>query len=131
MSKQSQMPNDVDVEVGRRIGTLRRKIGMRQQDLAMHLDVSVQLIRKYENGRIRISSSRLAAIAVALDVPVAFLVDRDEAHFDTTASRELAELAAFLVTKEGNALNTAFQRIKSAAVRRSLLALIEVCSQPL
>lgn len=131
MSKRPPMPDEMDVEVGRQISRLRRKAGMRQQDLALRLNVSVQLIRKYESGRIRTGSSRLATIAAALDVPVASLVDRDEAHFETTASRELAELAAFLATTEGNALNTAFQRIKCAAVRRSLLALIEVCSQPL
>lgn len=126
MSKRPPMPNEADAEVGRRVGTLRRKFGMRQQDLAMHLGVSVQLIRKYESGRIRIGSSRLAAIAAALDVPVGFLVDRSRSCFDCTESRELAELLAFVATKEGVALNRAFQRIKSAEVRHSLLALLEV-----
>ena len=125
MSKQLQIPSDVDVEVGRRVGALRRKIGMRQQDLAMHLGVSVQLIRRYESGRIRIGSSRLAAIAAALDVPVGCLVDCGRS-FDCAPSRELAELVAFVATKEGVALNRAFQRIKSTEVRRSLLALLEV-----
>lgn len=131
MSKQLQIPSDVDVEVGRRVGTLRRKSGMRQQDLAMHLGVSVQLIRKYESGRIRIGSSRLAVIAAALDVAVGRLVDRCDPHFECTASRELVELTAFLETHEGATLNRAFQRIKSVEVRRSLLALIEACNRPL
>lgn len=117
-------PNKVDVELGRHISKLRRGAGLRQSDLATHLGVSIQLIRKYESGRIRIGASRLAAIAAALDVPIALLVDRERAPFESTSIRELAELTAFVGTKEGLALNRAFQRIKSADVRRSVLAFL-------
>jgi len=115
--------DDVDLEVGREIARLRRKVGMRQLDLAVHLNVSVQLVRKYESGRIRIGSSRLAAIASGLGVPVASLVDRGRSRAEF--SLELDELVAFVETKEGVALNGAFQRIRSTAVRRSLLAFLE------
>ena len=123
------MPNEVDVEVGCHIKALRRKSGMRQMDLATHLRVSVQLIRKYEGGRVRIGSSRLAAIADALDVPVSCLVDCHKAHFENSAGRELVELTVFIATKEGLALNRAFRRIKSSKIRRSLLELIGTCSR--
>ncbi|WP_425536844.1 helix-turn-helix domain-containing protein [Ensifer adhaerens] len=123
MGRQLQRVDDVDLEVGREIARLRRKVGMRQLDLAVHLNVSVQLVRKYESGRIRIGSSRLAAIASGLGVPVACLVDRGRSQAEF--SRALDELVAFVATKEGVALNRAFQRIRSAAVRRSLLAFLE------
>ncbi len=123
--------DDADVEIGRLIARLRREVRLRQLDLALHINVSVQLVRKYESGRIRIGSSRLAAIATALGVPIAALVDRDGCNYQRGAREELTELAAFLRTNEGTALNMAFQRIKSIQVRRSLLALVRVCSQSL
>lgn len=131
MGRKPQRVDDVDLEVGREIARLRRKAGMRQLDLAVHLNVSVQLVRKYESGRIRIGSSRLAGIAAVLDVPIAALVDRDGCQYERAAGRELAELAAFVETNEGTALNIAFQRIRSVQVRRSLLALVTAYSQSL
>ncbi|WP_077966958.1 helix-turn-helix domain-containing protein [Ensifer adhaerens] len=129
MGRRPQRVEEVDLRVGREIARLRRKAGMRQLDLAVHLNVSVQLVRKYECGRIRVGSSRLAAIASVLDVPIAALVDHDGWKYESVASRELAELSAFLATNEGTALNMAFQRIKSVQVRRSLLALVRAYSQ--
>lgn len=130
MNKGSLVRNAVDANVGRNVSQRRRAAGILQKDLAICLGVSVQLIRKYESGGIRIGASRLAAIAAAIDVPVASLIDRDEQLFEALASSELVELTGFIATKEGLALNRAFQRIQSAKTRRSLLALLKGLVEP-
>lgn len=129
MGMRPQRVDDIDVEIGRLIARLRRKVGMRQLDLAKHLNVSLQLVRKYESGRIRIGSSRLAAIAAGLGVPVDCLFDRGRPEKGGAASGELAEITDFIASEEGIALNVAFHRIESPEVRRSLLGFLKAVAE--
>jgi DNA-binding XRE family transcriptional regulator len=46
------VPNPIDVEVGGRIRTRRRLLGMNQQALADALDLTFQQVQKYEHGAI-------------------------------------------------------------------------------
>lgn len=125
MGKMSRRPSAVDLEIGRRISQRRRNIGMRQQDLAHLIDVSIQLVRKYESGRIRIGSSRLNAISLALGVPTGSFFDGNEGVLVEASTENHAELLAFLRTPDGLALNRAFGRITCTVVRRALLGLID------
>ena len=100
-------PQPVDIEVGRRIHALRRRLGLTRRDLAQEAGVTFQQIQKYEDGQNRISSARLAAIALRLGVSPAAL-------FGETA--DPAQQAAEIET-----LLTAFDDIQDPAQRRSLL----------
>ena len=62
----------VDRFVAQRIRERRRARGMNQRQFAQALGVSLQQVHKYETGTNRVSAGRLAVMAAALDVPVAF-----------------------------------------------------------
>lgn len=61
----------VDVSVGRAVRAERKARGFSQERLATAIGVSFQQLQKYERGSNRVSASKLADIATALEVPVA------------------------------------------------------------
>lgn len=71
-------PKPADIRIGQQIRALRRVAGISQSTLAMIIGVSLQQVKKYENGTNRVSSGRLQEIAAALDVPVGRLYGEPE-----------------------------------------------------
>jgi transcriptional regulator with XRE-family HTH domain len=71
----AKMPNPIDVHVGSRLRMRRMLVGMSQEKLGEHLDLTFQQVQKYEKGSNRISASRLFDMARILDVPVQFFFD--------------------------------------------------------
>ncbi|MDR6100473.1 transcriptional regulator with XRE-family HTH domain [Agrobacterium larrymoorei] len=63
-------PHPVDAHVGRKIRYWRNRHGITQGDLGAEIGVTFQQMQKYENGRNRVSSSRLYEIARCLRVPI-------------------------------------------------------------
>ena len=61
-------PDPVDVEVGRRICSLRLALGRNQSELGRAVDKTFQQIQKYEKGSNRVSASVLYKIAQYLGV---------------------------------------------------------------
>lgn len=68
------MPDPRDIALGLRIKALREERGISQGDVSLEARVSIQQIQKYESGACRISYSRLAMIAAALDMTVTDIV---------------------------------------------------------
>jgi transcriptional regulator with XRE-family HTH domain len=64
-----------DKDIGQRVRVRRLEKGLSQTELAMRIGVSFQQVQKYENGRNRISASRLQRIAELLDVPITFFFE--------------------------------------------------------
>ena len=62
--------NPIDLLVGSRIRMFRKGRSMGQAQLGEKLGVTFQQVQKYENGKNRVSASRLQMISTALDVPV-------------------------------------------------------------
>ena len=60
----------VDVHVGLRLGQIRRARGMSQEVLAGEVGLSVRQIQKYEQGRNRLTASRMYELASILSVPI-------------------------------------------------------------
>ena len=65
----------VDREIGARIKARRVALGLTLAHLGRALDVSYQQVQKYESGVNRLSASSLVAVATALGVPAAALLD--------------------------------------------------------
>src|SRR3954466_4115884 len=61
-----------DVEIGRKIRTLRLERGLSQSGLAEGIGLTFQQVQKYEKGANRVSAGRLQQIADILHVPVMF-----------------------------------------------------------
>jgi transcriptional regulator with XRE-family HTH domain len=53
----------------------RKMLGLTLQALAGALDLTFQQVQKYENGKNRVSASRLQHISQILKVPVAFFFE--------------------------------------------------------
>lgn len=60
----------LDEVVGMRIRHCRWKAGLRQEDIATRLGISLQQVRRYETGESRISASRLFDLAGIFGVPI-------------------------------------------------------------
>ena len=107
-----------DIEMGKKIRLRRVEQRISQSDLGEKLGVSFQQVQKYEKGVNRVGASRLQQIASALDVPVTFFYDSDN------KTREVESLL-FLDSAFSLRLLRAYSRIKSQAVQRQLVTLME------
>ena len=111
-----------DIEMGKKIRLRRVEQRISQSDLREKLGVSFQQVQKYEKGVNRVGASRLQQIAAALDVPVTFFYDSD------TKTREVESLL-FLDSAFSLRLLRAYSRIKSQAVQRQLVTLMEAIAE--
>ncbi len=70
--------NNLDAEIGRRLRQARLAENLTQSGLADRIGISFQQVQKYENGTNRVSSSRLWAVANALNIPVTYFFEELE-----------------------------------------------------
>ena len=108
----------------------RLMLGMSQSKLADQLELTFQQVQKYEKGGNRIGAGRLHQLSHILDVPVSFFFEGAPrpAGFPSRRSRDAPSpdyITAFLATANGQALVKAYMRLKKAAVRRSIVRLLE------
>jgi transcriptional regulator with XRE-family HTH domain len=116
--------NPVDLLVGGRIRLLRKRRKMSQAQLGKALGVTFQQIQKYENGKNRVSASRLHLIATALDVTVNDL-------FDGASERGRTLKATKSIAFDSQALRIAeaFVKISDKELRSSLIDLAEAMAR--
>jgi transcriptional regulator with XRE-family HTH domain len=81
----NRSPNPTDQHVGKRVRMRRLMLDMSQTDLANGLGVTFQQVQKYENGKNRVSASRLQQISQILQVPVPFFFEGGPRVKSTTA----------------------------------------------
>jgi transcriptional regulator with XRE-family HTH domain len=116
-------PHRVDVHVGARVRMRRRMLDITQQKLAEAVGVTFQQIQKYEQGSNRISASKLYEIAQFLGAPISYFFEGlPEPGQDADMTGLQQKVAAFLQMPEGVGLIEALPRIRSAQVRRGMLA---------
>ncbi|MGC4389675.1 helix-turn-helix domain-containing protein [Agrobacterium sp. M50-1] len=123
---QAKLPSPIDVHVGAQIRMRRKSLGMSQSALAGRLGITFQQVQKYEKGANRVGASRLQAIASILGVEVSSLFANATPDGDPSnpALGTINAMQTFVASNEGFSLNQAFSRIKSSAVRRSIVALV-------
>lgn len=114
----------VDKEVGGRLRQRRNELGITQAALAELIGIKFQQVQKYEKGINRISAGRLQLIAETLHVPPTFFFDGLRTTAETWSANEVTALSDFLGKAEGQALSSAYSRIRSKWVRDSLRRLI-------
>ena len=116
-----------DVEIAKRVRTLRLQRGMSQTELGAVLDVTFQQVQKYETGSNRISAGRLQQIAEVLEVPVTYfysgLHETPEAEKPAVAPAE-GELD-LLQSPQAVRMMRAYARITDRQTRLKLLKLTE------
>ena len=118
--KGTNVGNDIDLHLGKRLRRRRRLLGLTQQQLADSVGVRFQQIQKYECGANRISAARLWRLSEALEVPVGYFYDGlalGEAR-DTLGER--AEGGEVLARKETLDLIRAYYQLGERPRRRLL-----------
>jgi transcriptional regulator with XRE-family HTH domain len=70
-------PDPIDVEVGARIRTIRRRLGLSQTELGHALGVTFQQVQKYERGTNRVAGSTLVRLCRKLNVAPADVLPVD------------------------------------------------------
>jgi transcriptional regulator with XRE-family HTH domain len=118
----------VDQHVGNRVRMRRKMLGLTLQALAGALDLTFQQVQKYENGKNRVSASRLQHISQILKVPVAFFFEGAPGGVDAAPATP-ACVNEFCASSDGLALAKAFMRIEDRALRRLIVGLIEDCAE--
>jgi transcriptional regulator with XRE-family HTH domain len=68
--------------VGEKIRARRQQLGMTMDDLGRAIGVQRSAVNKYEKGVVKLTASKIAALAKALDVPVFYLLDDDPEDLD-------------------------------------------------
>ncbi len=125
---QGPAANAIDVEVGARIRSRRKILGISQSALGEGLGITFQQIQKYEKGSNRVGASRLQGIANLLGTTPAALLGEEEGG-SAQKSPELEAIEKMIGTSEGAALNRAFARIADAGVRRSIISLVKALAR--
>lgn len=126
-----KVPHPVDVHVGARLRQLRKTARKSQSELGAAVDLTFQQIQKYELGTNRVSSSKLYAIAKWFGKPIGFFFEGYEDDAETPAAPSAERtVQAFLMTDEGSELALAFQKVRKARHRRTLLDLVRELAEP-
>lgn len=82
----------IDTHVGQRLRNRRAAMGLTQTHVAEKLGISFQQIQKYEQGRNRISASKLFDVAQILEVEVAYFFEGlDQPKADALAPQTAQE----------------------------------------
>ena len=118
--KGTEVGNDIDLHLGKRLRRRRRLLGLTQQQLADSVGVRFQQIQKYECGANRISAARLWALSEALEVPVGYFYDGLSATEARDTMVERAEGGEILARKETLDLIRAYYQLGERPRRRLL-----------
>lgn len=111
-----------DIELGRKMRLRRIELRLSQTDIADAVGVSFQQIQKYERGTNRVSIGRMSKLADALRVPKSFFYEDGSASADFTTILSGEK-------KSGVRLIQAFSKIKSEAVQRHILSMVEAIAE--
>lgn len=115
-------PNPIDRHVGSRVRMRRMMISLSQEKLGERLGITFQQVQKYEKGTNRVSASRLSDVARILGQPVSYFFGNEQGQHNV--DQETGDVAQFVGSGEGLALNRYYTRITDARVRRKFLALV-------
>jgi transcriptional regulator with XRE-family HTH domain len=130
----SNSPQPTDKHVGVRVRMRRLMLHMSQSSLGDALGITFQQIQKYENGKTRVSASRLQEMANVLQVPVPFFFEGLPAYSPESGGKAAApppaSVAEFLATTDGPSLCKSFMQIKSRNLRSTIVHLVEELTGP-
>lgn len=119
--QQSNKPNPIDIEVGKRICVYRPQAGLSQTQLGDALKLTFQQVQKYEKGSNRVAPSRLEVIARACGIPVSAFITSLDLQKGNHGPLPFAELQI----NGAQELLAAFGKLKSGTTRAALVALAE------
>ncbi|MBI5182593.1 MAG: helix-turn-helix transcriptional regulator [Nitrospirae bacterium] len=121
MVKYKDIEND-SAAIAERIRSIRKRLGLSQEQLGEIAGVTYQQIQKYEKGKDRISANRLKKIAEAINIPINYFFEEIPAK---VKEREITYNTVGQLTKEEIELIKLFRRVEDKRARENLLKLIK------
>jgi transcriptional regulator with XRE-family HTH domain len=112
-----------DIEIGRKIRTLRLERGLSQSRLAGGIGLSFQQLQKYESGANRVSAGRLQRIAAVLGVPVTVFYGMSAGRVKKSDTPD--DAFVYLQARGAVRVARAYAGISSRATKNALLVLVE------
>lgn len=123
-------PNPVDVFVGKKIRCFRERIKMSQETLGSMLGLSFQQLQKYEQGKNRVSASRLWDLSQILGVRIDDFFDGMDDEVAQQSPRSFSQTDINYVVddpmnrSETKALIKAYQSLKNREFAKEFLNLM-------
>lgn len=114
------LPDPVDVHVGRVLRARRQELGQSQSELAEALGVSFQQIQKYERGTNRVSASMMFRAAQAQQVAPAYYFEGLDHQEHAAPTAEAGEIRGWLAGPQAWGLAEAVLQLPPGA-RAALL----------
>ena len=122
VNKKKGRAQEIDQHVGERLKQIRKQKGLTQDDLAEKLGVSFQQIQKYENGKNRISYSKMVELSQFLKVSL----DSFIAGFGQNSQGMSDNVQESLVSqKETDELLKVYYSLEDPKLRKNLLKLVK------
>ena len=109
-------PHPLDIALGRNIRLRRKSLGMSQSALGEAVGLTFQQVQKYERGKNRVSFSKLAGIATALQCKISDLIEGLEDGEDTSDGHEKSTLLGETGLRRLAALNHSRARTLRSAL---------------
>ena len=123
----------IDKQVGDAIRRRRTALGLKQDQIALALEISYQQIQKYEAGSNRVSAGRLAQIAYELGVPVSHFFDglTFQDQILHTSNKTSAQASARVLPPNTTQWLEALGKINSPEVEIALFSLVKALAHDL
>ncbi|WP_339863471.1 helix-turn-helix transcriptional regulator [Paremcibacter congregatus] len=126
--------NPIDVHVGSRIFLMRKIRKLTQSKLGHELNVTFQQIQKYEQGKNRVSASRLYQLSQILKTPITFFFDDFPPELQVVQDYQVRQTE---MTDENRMLNRPetmefvkyYYAIRDKEIRNKLLRMIKVLGE--
>ncbi len=126
--KKKGQATEIDQLIGGRLKAIRTSKGFTQEDLASKLGISFQQIQKYENGKNRISFSRLYELSNFLNEPLeSFVQNLDQPTSFSDNSQVLLQAGNDSISqKELDDLVKIYSSVKDTASRKNVLKMMKL-----
>ncbi len=133
--KKKGQAQEIDQLIGGRLKEIRKKKNLTQEDIADKLGVSFQQIQKYENGKNRISFSRLYELSSFMKEPLESFVtgikqenlgmsDNSQSPLDPSYNDSISQ-------KETDELLKIYYSLEDPQLRKNLLKFIKTMAENL
>jgi transcriptional regulator with XRE-family HTH domain len=126
--KKKEGPTDVDAHVGQQIRLRRTLLGLTQEAVATATGLTFQQIQKYEQGKNRVSASRLLQLCELLNVEPNFFFEpllHSKRGFGLAEEQEAYQPYPVTHTKETIELLRAYYSIQDSKMRKNILKIIK------
>jgi transcriptional regulator with XRE-family HTH domain len=123
-----EKPGYIDKKIGIKINLRRTALGLSQKDLANKIGVTFQQVQKYEQGKNRVTLTRLISISNSLNIQIDYFL-KDCINTNLESYSHESEGIPFIDTKEATQLIDAYSSIKSSESRKHTLEMIRAISK--